>query len=271
MLNNHPHFTNPQATLQSLIDRTNAFPAHTPADQGEKQRTLSFFAEGFASYQNPKRMWLSENFLKKVHLFFEDSQNTQKLLNTCRKIGFSNFSTAYCLGSSGGMILINILHNSLYYVTYGETGALHTIGQATFAPEGSSLPFSINVFYYDRAASKFAVEEKEEDDRQMAMTTNVGVCLLLTFLHFVEVKEVVMAPGQKYRPAKYEPVKNLNKRDFTVVDVSWDQPVEVPGFAVKGHYRMQPFGEKRQKVKLIYIQPFMKEGYTRKAGKDLER
>jgi hypothetical protein len=41
--------------------------------------------------------------------------------------------------------------------------------------------------------------------------------------------------------------------------------VRSEGFKVGGHFRMQPFGKNLSDRKLIWISPFDKNGYTRKA------
>lgn len=68
---------------------------------------------------------------------------------------------------------------------------------------------------------------------------------------------------------KYEPVKNDSKIPFTVADVNWAfQTDRDTPFSVSGHYRLQRYGPGWQNAKLIYIEPFEKHGFHKKAGKD---
>ena len=40
------------------------------------------------------------------------------------------------------------------------------------------------------------------------------------------------------------------------------------GFGVKGHFRMQACGRNHREHRLVYIKPFEKKGYTRRAKKE---
>jgi hypothetical protein len=94
---------------------------------------------------------------------------------------------------------------------------------------------------------------------------------LLMFLHFVEMEE-------KFIKAKTKPKgiskkgKDVNLSDFDayIVGCPYFTKIYVEGgFEVSGHWRLQPYGEGSQQRKMIYIQPYVKSGYTRRA--DIER
>lgn len=56
--------------------------------------------------------------------------------------------------------------------------------------------------------------------------------------------------------------------DVIVVNTLYDENEKtINPFAVTGHFRNQPIGPGRKETKLIYIDQFMKTGYTRKATK----
>lgn len=96
-----------------------------------------------------------------------------------------------------------------------------------------------------------------------------GAQVFLYFLLFIDVERKVLKPKQKHAPKKYEPIKNDTPVSFTVADANWSFEVDVNApFSVSGHYRLQRYGPGRSRAKLIYIQPFEKSGYHRKAGKD---
>ena len=52
----------------------------------------------------------------------------------------------------------------------------------------------------------------------------------------------------------------INERE---IELSREQKSD--GFKVSGHLRLQRYGEQKSKVKLIYIDEFEKQGYTRTA------
>lgn len=81
-------------------------------------------------------------------------------------------------------------------------------------------------------------------------------------------KHHVTPHNKKYKSAKGAAIKNLTQSDLLIADINWSYDVErnVP-FSVSGHYRMQPCGPSRSKLKLIWVEAFQKKGYKRKAGK----
>jgi len=95
-----------------------------------------------------------------------------------------------------------------------------------------------------------------------------GTNFMMIFLLFVEVETVFVQPKERYRAKKYEDIKNAQPVPIKVADLSWSrETVNAVPFGVSGHFRNQPFGPGRSQSKLIYIEPFVKHGYTRKAGK----
>ena len=63
--------------------------------------------------------------------------------------------------------------------------------------------------------------------------------------------------------------KEIKMVDIIQVDTLYDETMTVINpFSVTGHYRNQPIGLGRSETKLIYIDGFMKSGYTRIATKD---
>ena len=59
----------------------------------------------------------------------------------------------------------------------------------------------------------------------------------------------------------------------TYIDCSWFREiVRREGFMVRGHFRLQPYKKNGEWTKkLIYIEPFQKHGYTRRAKIDLAK
>lgn len=94
---------------------------------------------------------------------------------------------------------------------------------------------------------------------------------ILTFKQFAEV-EVNEIGGVAYpKRVKIGKEKYLNESDLqiNVLDSKWfTETIRSEGFAVSGHFRLQPYGPGMSKRKLIYIDDFLKTGYTRKARID---
>lgn len=97
---------------------------------------------------------------------------------------------------------------------------------------------------------------------------------ILTFKQFAEI-EVKEIGGNKYpKRTKIGNEKYLNQTDHqvNVLDSRWfTETIRSEGFAVSGHFRLQPYGPNMSKRKLIYIDDYLKSGYTRKARIEAEQ
>lgn len=86
---------------------------------------------------------------------------------------------------------------------------------------------------------------------------------LMCFLYLSENEEVIVAPGQRHGTRKSGKVINTLKTPITVVTSKWNiTSIRNEGFDVSGHFRMQPF---KTGPRMIWIDPFQKHGYVRKA------
>lgn len=92
----------------------------------------------------------------------------------------------------------------------------------------------------------------------------------LYFIHNCEIEQRTIAPMQKDRSHGQKHF-NESKSDITLLDCRWfTELVRDTPFSVRGHLRWQVHGEGRQKRKLIWIDEFEKQGYTRKPTKEVE-
>lgn len=98
---------------------------------------------------------------------------------------------------------------------------------------------------------------------------HIQTCLsIITFKQFAEIetKEIGGRDYPKRMKIGGEKYLNESDRQINVLDSRWfTESVRGEGFAVSGHFRLQAYGEGRRERKLIYIDDFVKEGYTRKA------
>lgn len=93
----------------------------------------------------------------------------------------------------------------------------------------------------------------------------------LVFLFFSEIKTVVLPPKTKIGDIMRGEFKNELKNTFIMVDTTWNKiSIRTQGFAVRGHFRLQPCGPNLKDRKLIFIDEFKKHGYIRGAKKQLE-
>jgi len=91
----------------------------------------------------------------------------------------------------------------------------------------------------------------------------------LWFIRNCDVEQKIMKPKEKYRENGNKHY-NESENELIILDCRWFTELirDIP-FLVKGHFRWQPVGEGRNQKKLIWIEDFKKEGYHRKATKEL--
>lgn len=88
----------------------------------------------------------------------------------------------------------------------------------------------------------------------------------LCFMFLTENDEMILNPGQSHGSRRTGKVINELKMPMTVVNSRWNiTTIRNQGFAVSGHFRLQPCGAGHIDRKLIFIEPFEKKGYVRKA------
>ena len=95
------------------------------------------------------------------------------------------------------------------------------------------------------------------------------VVQILAYLYYGDITTKFLLPKAKIKINSFSYFSNNAKIPITYVDSLWKQRISVDGFQVRGHFRMQPYGEGRTKRKLIWIEEFSKEGYNRRATKEI--
>lgn len=98
-----------------------------------------------------------------------------------------------------------------------------------------------------------------------AFSVFVDIFSLILFMKYCQVETKVIEGqskahhvGRKYVNETMQKIEILDSTWFTTI-------IKSEGFKVGGHFRMQPFGPGFCDKKLIWIDPFEKTGYTRKA------
>lgn len=88
---------------------------------------------------------------------------------------------------------------------------------------------------------------------------------ILTFVELGDVEVTILEKGRNNGGKKnIDKVTNSSPNTVFVVDSSWNKLIiRTEGFAVMGHFRLQPCGEAFKDRKLIWIGAFEKHGYKR--------
>ena len=90
---------------------------------------------------------------------------------------------------------------------------------------------------------------------------------MMIFIKCSNVEVFEMKPNEKARPPQMRDKKWINKSGFNVILVNsdWNRLyIRTEEFKVRGHLRFQRHGPKNALVKLIWINPYVKQGYKRK-------
>lgn len=89
---------------------------------------------------------------------------------------------------------------------------------------------------------------------------------LLCFIFLCENDEVVLQPGQKHGTQKTEKIINTLRLPLTIVNSRWNTKVIMQeSFGVRGHFAIRWTGAGRTMAKMVWVEPFVKHGYTRQA------
>lgn len=137
------------------------------------------------------------------------------------------------------------------YKAHSYINPLHIYRMKQLAPHLEGAPeedvrTSINMYYYQTTI------------------------LFELFRKYAEVEIKVLQPKAK---AKLFQCKYYNDNDCSIeiMDSTWFTTlIKSEEFKVRGHFRLQPCGQAFAERKLVWIKDFTKEGYTRKAKKELE-
>lgn len=90
------------------------------------------------------------------------------------------------------------------------------------------------------------------------------------FKKYAEVEIKVLQPKAKAELFKCK-YHNENDHSIEIMDSTWFVTlIKSDAFKVRGHFRLQPCGQALKDRKLVWIKDFQKEGYTRRAKKELE-
>ncbi len=95
------------------------------------------------------------------------------------------------------------------------------------------------------------------------------VIKLLSYLFYGDITMKKVLKKGTIKISSFSKFLNKSKYDIIYADSNWKQRVSSDGFKVRGHFRLQPFGKKLSKKKLIWIEEFNKDGYNRRATREI--
>jgi hypothetical protein len=109
----------------------------------------------------------------------------------------------------------------------------------------------------------------EDIDRAKKIFTHL--ILILNFIKYAEIETKIALPNRPIFEGINCLYNNKSKHPIEIIDSTWFTTfIKSDAFKVRGHFRLQPCGEGLKDRKLIWINEFQKEGYTREAKKPQE-
>lgn len=125
------------------------------------------------------------------------------------------------------------------------------------------------IFRYQFDNESIVSFEGDYDDADCLMAFSLFVLL---FKRFAEIRTQLIAPNA--RRASFENNEVImNRAPFMIrqTDCTWfTEYVREEGFSVRGFWRLQACGPNYSEHRLIYINPFEKQGYHRRAKKEVQ-
>lgn len=113
----------------------------------------------------------------------------------------------------------------------------------------------------------FNAQPYHTDRWQFIMQCFIEIASFEVFLKYAEIETKHLPPKSKVKDGKKQH-KNETNSTVTILDSTWFTTlVKSDAFKVRGHFRLQPYGEGRKERKLIWINDFQKSGYTAPARK----
>ena len=180
--------------------------------------------------------------------------NAQSLLNSASESGYYDL-----FGTCAGRLILSTKFAVEYAIQ--EDGCFFASYDLIQPSKGDK---QLHLFGKQTIELKCSLDKRSEHEQ--AIFTALAVLLLKKFGKV----ETVLIGGNVRREIDSTGEVVTNKAPFpiTYLDCSWLKTiVRTEGFLVRGHFRLQPYGEGRLERKLIYIEPFQKHGYTRTAKK----
>jgi hypothetical protein len=109
------------------------------------------------------------------------------------------------------------------------------------------------------------IPEIEKDENGKIKYLNAKIVLLyLSLYHFAEIETKIISTSSNQKKVILNDEKYLSdvKTKIEIVDSNWfTNIIRTTGFNVNGHFRLQPYGEKKANRKLIWIDNYEKKGY----------
>lgn len=196
---------------------------------------------------------------------------SERVVENCKLIKFKTVLSNWFkrLKSQTGTFIVSPRLCFRYSIVENEDISVMTHVQRYEPGRGEMEYFFVSNIPLENSKRNINMNEDDNQTTYMLLFTQ-----LMLFKTYANVKLHTIAPNNK---SLTEPklvgsdayTRNDTKLPLTYVNILWDKTIIVAGeFKVSGHFRVQPYGNlQNPDYKLIWIDEYKKDGYTRVAGK----
>lgn len=152
----------------------------------------------------------------------------------------------------GGVLRVEINPKFLVFI--------HMAASKTDSP--LQVKMDVVSFYIELANNRHSNNAKTKNAQEI-----YDFCyLILCFVFLSENTYEIIEAGHRYGTRKKGKIVNDLPFPVTVINSKWNiTSIRTDGFLVSGHFRLAKVGPGRSETKMIYIEPFEKHGYIRRA------
>lgn len=154
-----------------------------------------------------------------------------------------------------------------FYLITNHPDRVNIMGQVSALEDGKHFG-QIIAGYYLKNSDKLEFHAYEAVKGIDGVTTEAVKIILANelFINYAEVEKKELQPNRQIWDGPRAIYNNKSKSPITIIDSTWYTHLVSSGaFNVRGHFRLQPYGYGLKDRKLIWIDDFQKDGYTRKA------
>lgn len=209
--------------------------------------------------------------------YYITSPFEEAVLKSVQKLSDSSLWAAipdgsYCFISSKYLCAIKIENNT-------DIGIIHCKSAAFIYNEPDPVLNHIGEFdaVYDKEradngkfrATKFLGYERiNSKETGLPIVSQISdYFIYLLFMKYAEVETKTIEPGKKDNLFNCKYINDTEVK-ITILNSTWfTNLIKSDSFKVRGHFRLQPCGEGMKDRKLIWINDFVKDGYTAPARK----
>ncbi len=208
-----------------------------------------------------KTYYVTNSVMDKLHLF--DSKKCLKTEGWKIFSQLKDFKKTLILPTKDEQVCIRVMKKNGVLSFNHLSFKFHKKEERTRTEEGQAYWITL---FVDLEENKLAEHFYSEDGKRIAPLLYALMC----YIELCDNEEVIVKPKEKYGTKKTGNFINTFKLPIIVINNTWNvTTIRDEEFTVSGHVAIRMSGKGWSIPRLVYIEPYVKEGYVRKSGKQL--